>query len=92
MNNLEAKFSIEMKKTILLLWNLNNREQCEKVDFSTTNFDKLIYENKKPKFVYTIRLSNGNTIHKDQVNKTFKNFVNYLSCKTIECLTNREIS
>ena len=92
MNNLQSRFKLEMSKTILLLWNLNNDEQCNRVDISLPNFDKLIYENKMPELIYTIRFSSGKVIHKNDVQKSLKDFTTYLSKKTIECLTQKEIS
>ena len=92
MNDLEVRFQNEMSKRILLLWNLNNRDQCTSVDIATQNFSKLIYENKEPQFDYTIKLTDGSAIREDQINTSFKSFVKYLSSKTLESLTSNEIS
>lgn len=92
MNNLESKFTIQMKKSILLLWNLNNDEQCNRVDISSPNFQKLIYENKMPKLIYTIHLSSGKVIHKNNVQKSFRDFTAHISKQTIKCLIKKEIS
>tara|TARA_B100001093_G_scaffold49800_1_gene42328 strand:- start:6067 stop:6345 length:279 start_codon:yes stop_codon:yes gene_type:complete len=92
MRNFRNQFSQEVKQSILLLWNINNSEECVKVDLGLPNFFDVIHENKKPKLEYTINLKNGSKVEQKDLKDSFKSYVNYLSTKTLECLSNKNKS
>lgn len=92
MKNLREKFSFELKQRILLLWNINHNDKCEKVDLGLPNFYDVLNDNKQPLAIYTLHLESGKKVNKDDLTSSFKEYIDYLSNKTIECLTEKEIS
>jgi len=92
MNDLEYRFLKQIKQSIKQLWDINNNVKCTEVFITVPNFDKDVYENKSLNLVYIIDLEDGKSVHHSLVTESFGNFVNYLSKKTLECLTQKEIS
>jgi len=92
MNDLEIKFLKRIKQSIKQLWDINNNVKCTEVFITVSNFDKNVHQNKSPNLVYVIDLEDGKSVHHSLVTESFGNFVNYLSKKTLECLTQKEIS
>lgn len=86
MNNLEQRFYAEMIKNITQLWDINNSDKCKKIHLRLPNFSKTIYDKKLPKLVYRIYLKNGTSVHCEETNSSFKDFVKYLSKVTLQTL------
>lgn len=92
MSNLREKFQSELKQRILLLWNVNNNDKCNKVDLGLPDFYDVVYNKKSPKPIYCLHLESGKQVNKSDLKSCFIEYVDYLSDKTIECLRQTKIS